>query len=136
MTLRIQGHLGQEGGESLQAHGLWETVGWPQSPSLAREQLRPHQGALLSNRSSGRKRAALAGHEGGLSKPTARFQETPKDGLFQHGPGPAGPLSGLQTARRLPTAGLLQGLGWEAARAQGGAWALEPSDLGLHLSDL
>lgn len=60
----------------------------------------------------------------------------PEDGLFQHGPGPAGPLSSLQTARLPPTAGLLQGLGWEAARAQDGAWAREPSDLGLHLSDL
>lgn len=40
----------------------------------------------------------------------------PKDGLFQYGPCPSGPVFGLQTA------GLLQGLGWEAAGGPG--WSL------------
>lgn len=49
----------------------------------------------------------------------------PKDGLFQHGPGPAGPLSSLQTARLPPTAGLLPGLGGRqlGPRMEPGLWS-------------
>lgn len=139
MTLRIQGFLDRREGRASTCIGLGETemVGWPPSPLLAREQLRPHQGVLLSDRPGGRGAQPLPAMKETFQSQRPGSRKHPTDGPSQHGPGPTGPRSSPQTAGRLPTAGLLRGFGWgEAARAKDGAWALDPSDLGLHLSDL